>query len=420
MSKIKIVGRKELSGEIKVSGAKNAALKILPAAILADSASTIHNVPDILDVRRMEDILRSVGVKIWVDGDTVTLDPRQINNNQPEARLMRKLRGSIVLVGPLLARFGEVNFSQPGGCLIGARPIDDHLDLFAQMGVEIRRHGRNYHLKGKPRAADITLNKMSVTATENAIMAAVLSSGTTRIHVAAAEPEIADLARFLNRMGAKVRGAGTHDITIEGVSNLKGADHIVVPDRIEAGTFLMAALATNSKLIVGPIVPEHLSIVLKKLRDTGADIDILARQGQRYLEVKKHAKLKPVSIDTRTYPGFPTDLQSPYAALMTQANGPSRIFETIFEGRFSYLSEMAKMGAKHEVLSPHIIQIFGPTPLRGKRLTCSDLRGGAALVIAGLIANGETVIDQCEFIDRGYENIDGKLSQAGAEIFRIK
>lgn len=419
MTKLRIVGGNKLSGEIKISGAKNAALKILPAAILADTPGTISNVPDIADIGCLLEILTSIGARIQRDSTTVVVDPSQINSTCPDPHLVKKLRGSIVLIGPLLAKFGEAAFSQPGGCLIGARPIDDHLDVFKQMGVEVAQVGDTYHLKGKPKACEITLNTMSVTATENAIMAAVLSPGTTTIHVAAAEPEIADLAKFLNKMGAKVTGAGTHDIIIEGVERLAGVEYSVMPDRIEAGTYIIAAAATNSELTIGPIIPEHLSLVLKKLRSMGANFEIMARNDEKYIKTKHHDHLNSVNMDTRTYPGFPTDLQSPFAVLLTQATGQGRIFETIFDGRFLYLNELQKMGANSEVLSPHIIQIYGPTPLRGKTIISQDIRGGAALVIAALAAKGETTIEQAELIDRGYERIDQKLQAVGANIERI-
>lgn len=416
MSKLKITGGNKLNGQITISGAKNAALKILPAAILADSPSTIHNVPDISDVRRMIEILQSIGANVEMQGNTVTIDPTNITSTTPDPKLVNKLRASIVLVGPLLARFGTAVFTEPGGCLIGARSIGDHLDIFEQMGISINLTNGAYHLEGKPEAKEITLNAMSVTATENAIMAAVLSPGKTTIHMAAAEPEIADLANFLNSMGAKVSGAGTHDVEIIGVDSMHGANHTVIPDRIEAGTFLIAAIASNSNVTIGPIIPHHLAIVFKKIQQAGGNFAFIEIDGKTYIETHEHNALKPVNIDTRTYPGFPTDLQSPFVVLMTQAEGQSRVFETIFEGRFRYISELQKMKAHFEILSPHIVQIYGPTALKGKEIVCEDIRGGAALVIAALIAEGETVIDHAELIDRGYERIDEKLRAVGIQI----
>lgn len=420
MAKFEIEGQQKLHGTILVSGAKNAALKILPASILADSPSEISNIPNISDISVMIDILRSIGAKIEIQNHIATIDPGNVNSHKPDTDLMKHLRGSIVLIGPLLAKFGHAEFSQPGGCLIGARPIDDHLDIFRQMGVKISLKDNKYTLIGKPKAGDIVLNKLSVTATENAIMAAVLSPGTTCIHVAAAEPEIADLADFLNKMGAQISGAGTHDITIEGVTKLHGTKHDVLPDRVEAGTYLIAAIATNSELKIGPIIPNHLNIVLKKLQACGAKIEIIDQNGQKYFQTRKHKELKAVDIDTRTYPGFPTDLQSPFVTLMTQAQGTSNIFETIFEGRFLYLEELLTMGAKAEIVSQHIINVTGETELRGKEIYSRDIRGGAALVIAALVAKGKTIINGLEFIDRGYERMDKKLKAAGANIKRIE
>lgn len=419
MSKFIINGKKELNGEIVISGAKNAALKIIPAAILADSTSTISNVPDILDIEKMIEILKSIGAEISFENHTVTINPANINSNHPDEKLVKKLRGSIVLVGALLSKFGKAIFSQPGGCLIGARPIDDHLDIFEQLGVSVEYKDEKYYFSGKPKAGKVVLKAMSVTATENAILSTVLSSGTTTIHVAAAEPEIADLANFLNKMGAKISGAGTHEITIEGVDQLHGVEHDVIPDRIETGTFLIAAIATNSELKIGPVVTDHLNLVLKKLTDVGAKYEILTENGKEFIKTKKHNQLIAQSIDTRPYPGFPTDLQSPYAVLMTQSKGESTIFETIFEGRFRYLEELKFMKANIEIQNPRTFIINGPTELIGTEISSRDIRGGAALVIAALCAKGETIIDDVEFVDRGYEKIDEKLSNIGADIKRI-
>lgn len=419
MASFKINGDRQLKGEVKISGAKNAALKILPAAILADSPSEIKNVPDIIDINKMIDIIRSVGAEITHEGDVVTINPKTVNSSHPDEQLIKKLRGSVVLVGALLSRFGEAVFSEPGGCLIGARAIDDHLDLFRQMGVKVRYRDNQYFLKGKPKAGKIILNKMSVTATENAIMSSVLSHGTSTIHMAAAEPEIADLANYLNQMGAKISGAGTHDITVEGVSKLKGISYSILPDRIEAGTFLIAGIATNSEITIGPVITDHLSIVLKKLADAGAKFKIIKKDNQEYIVTAKHGDLTAEDIDTRPYPGFPTDLQSPYTVLATQTRGETHIFETMFEGRFAYLEELKLLRANVEILNPHEILIKGPKKLVGATISSKDIRGGAALVVAALVAGRETVIEDIELIDRGYENIDRKLQNIGAQIERV-
>lgn len=418
MSKYVIEGQANLKGEIIISGAKNAALKILAAAILADSPSTIENVPRIRDIEKLEEIIRDLGAKVDVLGNTVTVDPRGINTTELNESLTKKLRGSIVLAGPMLARYGAVTFYQPGGCLIGARAIDDHLDIFDQMGIKQTEDNGKFTLTGKPKATNIILSKMSVTATENAIMAAVFADGITKIDVAAAEPEIADLISYLNKMGAKISGEGSHTIHVKGVKKLKGTKYRVMPDRIEAGTYLMAAIATNSSVRIVDIIPEHLSIVTKKLHQAGAEFEISYVNKKHVIETKKRGDLVSIDIDTRTYPGFPTDLQSVYAVLATQTNGPTRIFETLFESRFGYIQEIKKMGANINIESPHIIYVYGQTPLIATSIESSDIRGGAALVLAALVANGTTTITGIELIERGYENMVEKLNNAGAKIVR--
>lgn len=420
MSKYIINGPAKLSGKVNISGAKNAALKLIPAAILADSPSEISNVPDIVDIEKMVHIVSSLGAKISFDNNTVDVDPTSINLTDLEEEYVKKLRGSVVLVGPMLAKYGKVKLAQPGGCLIGVRAIDDHLDLFSQMGVQIDNMGDHYIFSGKPKAGDIVLNKLSVTATENAIMATVLSPGTTHIHVAAAEPEIADLASFLNAMGANIRGAGTHDIIIKGVSKLIGTNYSVMPDRIEAGTYLLAAIATNSAIEISPIIPDHMSIVLRKLERSGAKFIIEKTATHAKITTQQHNEIKSLSIDTRTYPGFPTDLQSVYAVFSTQTHGLTKIFETLYEGRYGYVEEIRKMGAIINVETAHIISIDGPQKLRGTKINALDIRGGAALVLAALIAGGETEIDNIELIQRGYEDMDKKLAALGVDIKQIK
>jgi len=419
MSKFIIAGKKELRGEIRISGAKNAALKILPASILGDSTSIIKNVPVITDILKMDEILQSIGARITFEENVFKIDPSGIHSSSPDERLVKKLRGSVVLIGPLLAKFGKAVFSEPGGCLIGSRPIDDHLDVFRQFGINIKLKDGKYFFSGKPKAGNIILSAMSVTATENAVMAAVLSPGTTKIFVAAAEPEIADLANFLNKMGAKISGAGTHEITIEGVKQLHGAEYSILPDRIEAGTYILGALATNSELEIGPFVPDHLSIVLKKLNDMGAKFKLIDHNGHSFIRTLKHSQLVAGNIDTRPYPGFPTDLQSPFTVLTTQAQGESQVFETMFEGRFRYIEELKLMRANIDILNPRTFIVNGPTKLFGTEISARDIRGGAAVVIAALIAERETIVNDVEFIDRGYEDMYGKLSAIGAAITRV-
>lgn len=419
MAYFKIQGGNTLKGAVAISGAKNAALKIIPATILGNSPSRISNVPNISDVRKMEEILLSIGAKVNNLNNELEIDPQNINSVAPDEKLVKKLRGSVVLIGPLLARFGRAVFSQPGGCLIGARPIDDHLDVFAQLGVKYYYKDEKYYFKGKPRAGKVILRAMSVTATENAIMATVLSEGTTTIHVAAAEPEIVDLADFLNKMGAKITGAGTHEIVINGVKSLRGTHHEIIPDRIEAGTYLIAGIITNSEIEIGPVIPEHLDLVLKKLSTCGAKFKIYEKDNKTFIKTFKHGELIAESIDTRPYPGFPTDLQSPYAVLMTQARGECTIFETIFEGRFRYLEELKLMRARVEIENPRSFVIKGPSKLIGTKISSGDIRGGAALVLAALASSKETIISDIEYIDRGYDRMDEKLNALGANILRL-
>ncbi len=417
--KFKVGGQKKLSGEIKIGGAKNAALKIIPAAILASSPCVIKNVPQISDIEKLVEIIKSIGAEVEFSENEIKIDPQKIKTFCLDESLVKKLRGSIVLAGPLLAKFGEVILNQPGGCLIGSRPIDDHLDVFEQMGVLIKKEGDNFHLIGKPKSGHIVLRKMSVTATENAIMASVFSSGITKIHVAAAEPEIKDLADFLNKMGAKITGAGTHEIEIKGVDKLNGVEYEILPDRIEAGTYIIAGILTDSEIVVGPVISCHNDLFFKKLKDAGAKFEIFLKNGKEYVKTFSGRKLIACDIDARTYPGFPTDLQPQYAVLMTQANGRTEIFDTLFDGRFRYLEELKLMKANVEVLNPNRIVVSGPSRLKGAEVSSLDIRGGAAVVLASLIAEGETIINNIEFIDRGYENMDGKLRMIGSKIERI-
>lgn len=417
--KFKISGGSKLSGEVLVGGAKNAALKIIPASILANSSCVIKNVPQISDIEKLLEILSSIGVLCKFENGSVFVDPKNINSQHPDEKLVKKLRGSIVLVGPLLAKFGQAVFSEPGGCLIGSRSIDDHLDIFKQMGVKVEYKDEKFYLSGKPKAGHVVLKKMSVTATENAIMASVFSDGKTFIHVAAAEPEIKDLADFLNKMGAKISGAGTNEITVEGVDELKGVEYEVLPDRIEAGTYIIAGLVTKSEIVVGPIISCHNDLFFKKLKDAGANFEIFEKNGKEYLKTLEYEKLIPQNIDPRPYPGFPTDLQPQYAVLMTQAEGDTEIFDTMFDGRFRYLEELKLMKANTEALNPNKAVIHGPMKLKGAEVSSLDIRGGAAVVLAGLIAKGETIINNVEFIDRGYEKMDEVLKKIGANIQRM-
>jgi UDP-N-acetylglucosamine 1-carboxyvinyltransferase len=423
MAKFKITGGKSLSGEIAVKGAKNAALKMIAAALIAKGNSTIRNVPDILDIQKMIKLVEGLGAMVTFKEGVLQIDTSNINSSTPNPNLVRHFRGSIVLIGPLLGRFGKLTIAQPGGCLIGARPVDTHLNALGQLGVKYKVDDDNYHIfSGDDNGGEFTvvLDQMSVTATENIIMSSVIGKKTVHLRVAACEPEIGELIDFLNKMGAKISGRDTHFLTITGVESLAPIDYTVIPDRIEAATFAIIGILTKGTITIKDIIPEHLDIFFEKLRAANANFELKHKEnGLADLIIKRSTHLKSVNIDTRTYPGFPTDLQSPFAVLLTQAEGVAQIFETLYEGRFNYLKELASMGASVSIQSPHIFLISGPTPLYGKEIKSLDIRGGAAVLIAALIANGTSTIDNIELIDRGYEQIDQRLNQLGASIERI-
>lgn len=415
MAKFIIQGGHPLCGEISVSGSKNTSLKLIAATILTDRECIFANIPRISDIEVMLKIIQSLGGKFKMEDHSLMIDNSSLNHASLPEELVKKMRASIVVVGPLLARFKEVRISQPGGDLIGARPIDTHIDAFRQLNVQVEQENGFFLFRAhKAKANRVILREMSVTATENVMMFAANLEGETEIRVAAAEPEIEDLAKCLNKMGAKILGAGTHVIKIKGVSKLHGTEHRVIPDRIEAGTLIIAGLACRGKIRIKNLIPEHLDAVFSKLKEANSQIEIESNA----VCVKPTTSFRPLYIDTRPYPGFPTDLQSPMAVLLTQASGTSRIFETLFESRFNYTKELAKMGADITILNPHTIDIHGPTPLYGKEIISYDLRAGASLVIAALLAKGESVIDNVELIDRGYERLEERLKPLGARIER--
>jgi UDP-N-acetylglucosamine 1-carboxyvinyltransferase len=415
MEKYRISGGHPLSGEIKVAGAKNAALKIVAASILLNGICKISNIPEIEDIKRLAEILKSLGAKIsWKNG-IMEINPDAINNSNPDQELVQKLRSSIMLAGPLLARFGEVTMSHPGGCIIGKRPVDMFLSGFEAMGAEIFDHQESFTLRAKKlRGTKIILPKMSVTVTESLMMTACLAEGTTTIINAAMEPEIPSLANYLNTCGAKISGAGTSQITIEGVDKLMAKDHKLIPDRIEAGSFIMMGLATNSEIKVTDCNPNHLETVLEILKNAGANLEI----GENHIKTKI-SNMRGENLQTHEYPGFPTDLQAPFTVLMTQASGRSLIHETIFDGRLFYTDKLNTMGADIIMCDPHRVIVSGKTKLYGKKLESPDLRAGMGLVIAGLLAEGETVIDNIYQIERGYEDLVGRLKNLEAKIEKI-
>ncbi|NTW30377.1 MAG: UDP-N-acetylglucosamine 1-carboxyvinyltransferase [Candidatus Moranbacteria bacterium] len=421
MERFEIHGGKRLSGAIEVRGSKNAATPILAATLLSAEKSVIGNVPRIEDVFRMLEILESMGAIIeWQDDRTVTITPKNIDPGKMDGALVKKIRSSILLLGSLPARFDRFTLAHPGGCVIGARPVGTHFDALRKLGVDIAvsEDGKEYIIDASGRKpGDISLREMSVTATENAMMLAAGMLGKSVIRVAATEPHVEDLGRFLEKMGAKISGLGTHVIEIEGTDRLSGAEHAVIPDANEAATFLILGVATRSPIAVINAQEHHLDIVLEKLREFGASFRI----NKDLIEVIPAERLVAVpKIDTRTYPGIPSDVQAPFGVLASLANGETLIFDTVFEGRFNYVAELEKMRAHATVLNPHQVTFRGPAKLRGTTIRSYDLRAGAALIIAALAADGKTIIEDIYQVDRGYERIEERLSALGADIRRVR
>lgn len=419
MSRFKILGGKPLEGEIAVKGAKNAALKLLPASLLISGKTVIKNVPNIEDVNRMVEIMKDLGVSIDQRGSTYTISNTQVQKAQLHPQLHQKVRTSILLACPILLQKGEVDFPYPGGCVLGKRPIDFFLEGFKKFGITVEDREDGYTLRVQEfKPATIIFPRISVTGTEAMMMLASRIPGKTLLVNAAVEPEIPALANFLNSCGAKISGAGTSTITIEGVKKLTDGEVTVIPDRIEAGTFVALGLATKSHIKVTGIIPEHLQVLWELLRMAGAEFQL----GKNYVEVFKSPNLVgiPKDLVTHEYPGLPTDLQPPLTVLMTQAKGSSLIFETIYEGRLFYTDSLNSMGANIFLCDPHRALIMGPSKLVGKKIASPDIRAGIALVIAGLAARGTTEIDNIYQIDRGYEKIDERLRALGARIERLE
>jgi len=416
MDRIVIRGGKPLEGTVHVRGAKNAALPLMAASILAEEPVLLHNVPCLHDIFSMDKILSNMGVKIDFTGRSMTLDAREFGEPEAPYELVRKMRASFFVTGALLGRFGKAKVSLPGGCAIGTRPVDIHLKGFEALGASITIEEGYVYASGTMKGANVALDFPSVGATENLMMAACRAEGVTRLTNVACEPEIEDLARLLNSMGARISGAGTDLITIVGVDALGGAEHVVMPDRIEAGTFIAAAVATGGDVTVVNAVAEHLPVFLDKLREAGANLDI---QGNR-IRVSARNGLKAVDVATRPFPGFATDLQAQFMVLATLAQGASRIKETVFENRFMQVAELIRMGA-HIDLDGNTAVVHGVDFLSGAPVMASDLRASAALVIAGLAASrGETAISRVYHIDRGYERIEERLATLGANIERVQ
>ncbi|PJE75842.1 UDP-N-acetylglucosamine 1-carboxyvinyltransferase [Candidatus Uhrbacteria bacterium CG10_big_fil_rev_8_21_14_0_10_48_11] len=412
---IYIVGGKELTGTIEVQGAKNAGLKMLAAALLSEEPCTITNLPKIEDIERMKELVVSLGAKITTSPQGTTIVAKQLQTTL-EPTITGKLRASAILAGPLLARTGEVFLPYPGGCNLGERPIDIFLSAFRALGVAEEESEKGFRLTAPHGlvGATILLSRVSVTVTETAMMAATLAKGTTTIKNAAMEPEIPALADYLNRCGAKITGAGTSTISIVGVERIAGAEITLIPDRLDTGTFALLGAITNSEITIANAEPNHLEIFWQQLERIGANFTI---EGNT-IRTHHHNGLIAQNITTHEYPGFPTDLQAPYTVAMTQASGMSLIHETIFSGRLFYTDQLRSMGANIIMCDPYRVIVNGPTKLRGRFLTSPDIRAGIALILAGLVAEGETRIDNIYQIDRGYEDIVGRLKKLGADISR--
>ncbi|MDF2988914.1 MAG: UDP-N-acetylglucosamine 1-carboxyvinyltransferase [Eubacterium sp.] len=408
-----------LKGKVRVDGAKNSVLPIMAASLLGESKSIIEEVPDLYDVKMMCDLIRSLGAEVepLPGNNSISFHARNITNSTAPYELVNKLRASFLIMGPMLARTGYVRVALPGGCAIGSRPVDLHLKGFTTLGAEITQgHGyieakRNKRLAGNK----IYLDFPSVGATENILMAAVLAEGQTSIENAAIEPEIVDLANYLNEMGACIRGAGTDTIRIIGVDKLQGCTHTIIPDRIEAGTYMVAAAITNGDVEIQNVVPDHLKPIIAKLKETGLEIS----EELSSIRIKSNGSLKPVDVKTLPYPGFPTDMQAQMTSLLSCTQGTSIVTETIFENRFMHVSELKRMGANIKIDGRTAV-IEGKLCLTGATVKATDLRAGAALVLAGLAAEGATEIGEIQHIDRGYYNLDQKLKALGAKIERVE
>ena len=416
MDKLKIAGGYPLQGTIRVSGAKNSAVALIPATILADSPVTIEGLPDISDVSILKDLLEEIGGEVQLIGDEMIVDPSSMISMPLPNGNVKKLRASYYLMGAMLGRFKKAVIGLPGGCYLGPRPIDQHIKGFEALGAQVtNEQGAIYLRADELRGARIYLDVVSVGATINIMLAAVRAKGRTIIENAAKEPEIIDVATLLTNMGAKIKGAGTDVIRIDGVDHLSGCRHTIIPDRIEAGTFMIMAAAVGDGILIDNVIPQHLESLIAKLREMGVNIE--TRDDQVY--IPNSEALKAVDVKTLVYPGFATDLQQPFTALLTKVSGASVVTDTIYSARFKHIDELRRMNANIKVEGRSAI-INGPVQLQGAKVKASDLRAGAALIVAGLMAEGITEITGVEHIDRGYSQIVDKLSDLGATIWREK
>lgn len=412
MKKLIINGGHKLTGTIKIGGAKNSVVALLPAAILSKGKCKIYNVPNISDVKKLNEMLTILGSNVTYENEEIIIDNKNVVNKEITKEYSSTVRASYYFMGALLGRYGKAEISYPGGCVIGSRPINFHINAFEKMGAKVVIDDNKYIITAdKLHGADIYLDFASVGATINIMLAAVLAKGTTHIWNAAKEPEIVNVASFLNSMGARISGVGTSSITIEGVEELTDGIVEVIPDRIEAGTYLMIGILMGKNLIIDGVIKEHLESVITKLRETGAKFDI--KGSKIYVNATKD--LKPVNVKTLIYPGFPTDLGQPMSTLLTQCNGESLFEETIYENRMRHIKHLNAMGANIRLFDNNAV-IKGKTPLKGRNVVATDLRAGAAMMVAGMLAKGTTTISNIEHILRGYENIVDKLSNVGADI----
>jgi UDP-N-acetylglucosamine 1-carboxyvinyltransferase len=417
MDRIRIVGGRPLKGTIPISGAKNAALPLMAASLLTDKPLTLTNLPALADIKTLTQLLEQHGVKVTTGDHSITMTAAEIPNTVAPYDIVRRMRASVLVLGPLLARFGNAVVSMPGGCAIGTRPIDLHLSALEKMGAKIHI-GRGYIHAEAPkglRGANIKFDKVSVGATENTLMAAALAKGETVIENAAREPEVTDLAKCLIAMGAKIEGLGTERLVVKGVAKLEGATHKIVADRIEAGTYAMAAAITHGDLVLEGAEPEHLASLTEVLRKTGSEVE----EGKDRLRVRANgAEIAGADVMTSPFPGFPTDLQAQYMALMSISDGAAMITETIFENRYMHAPELARMGANITIHGSSAL-VRGVERLFGAEVMATDLRASSSLVLAALAAEGETFINRVYHLDRGYENLEKKLAACGAEIERL-
>ncbi|WP_079528259.1 UDP-N-acetylglucosamine 1-carboxyvinyltransferase [Halobacillus hunanensis] len=417
MEKIIVRGGRQLKGTVRAEGAKNAVLPVIAASIIAsEGKSVLHDVPALADVYTINEVIRHMNADVDMKGRTVTIDASDELTTEAPIEYVRKMRASVLVLGPLLARYGHAKVALPGGCAIGSRPLDQHLKGFEAMGAEVTVGNGSIeaHVNGRLQGAKIYLDVPSVGATENIMMAAALAEGKTILENCAKEPEIVDLANFLNKMGARIVGAGTETIRIEGVDKLFGATHTIIPDRVEAGTFMVAAAITGGNVLVQGAMHEHLRSVISKMEEMGVTIEEEADG----LRVIGPDKLKATDIKTMPHPGFPTDMQSQMMALMLNATGTSVITETVFENRFMHVEEFRRMNAKMKIEGRSVI-VEGPSKLQGAEVQATDLRAGAALILAGLVADGYTRVTELKHLDRGYVDFTEKLAQLGANIERI-